>query len=74
MTINQQRRQAADLCFETAKIGEVEDADGWEYATNSDIWTRRIYRANEQGDNTIAGSFGVEFKPQSTEIVETWSN
>lgn len=70
MTLDEQRQAAADEAWESADIGDVEDADGW--YRDGVYWSRRVYWSDGDGDS-IAGSFGVEFRDGTAEIVDTWS-
>jgi hypothetical protein len=73
--LDKQRRKAADDAFENATLAPIEDTDGWQWTSGSNIWTRRIYWKNEATHQpSIAGSFGVEFAENSTEIIEFWTN
>jgi hypothetical protein len=69
--LRQQREEAAQKKFESSNdIRGIEDFErGW--TVDGDIWSRQIYWPGE-GD-FISGSFGVEFKPGTAEIVSEWS-
>lgn len=62
------RRPFADRFWEGQDIPPVEAAEHWE--VDGRYWTRRVYW--EGGDQSVVGSFGIEFVPDSVEILEHW--
>lgn len=67
-----QREQAAEDVFGDAEIPPIVDIAGdWE--TNGDYWSVGVYWQNENFDeDSIIGSFNVEFKPDTSEIIDYW--
>ena len=65
------REKSADTAFEADKnLKGLADFDrGW--TVDGDIWSRQIYWPGDP--DSIPGSFGVEFKPDTAVIVEKWS-
>lgn len=69
--IGNERRIAADIAFSAAEIGDVEDSDGWNI--DGVYWSCRVYYKNPDPDgDSIAGSYGVQFAPDTAEIVDSW--
>lgn len=77
------REEAADEAFENAELDGLEDFEGWN--VDGDYWSRQVYWRGEPEDDdeeddedaeipdTISGSFGVQFEPGTSKIVDTWS-
>jgi hypothetical protein len=62
------RRPFADRYWEQADIPAVEAAEHWD--VDGRYWTRRVFW--EGGDQSVVGSFSVEFLPDSVEILDHW--
>lgn len=71
-SLEQSRDEAAERFFQQADLPEIEDTDsGW--TRDGIFWSKGIYWANPDGDS-IRGSFGVQFRPDTAEIVGDWAN
>ena len=68
--LEEMRRPFADRVWESADLPPVEAADYWE--VDGRYWTRRVYW--EGGDQSVTGSFGVEFADDSVGIIDHWVN
>lgn len=70
--LNAARANAAELSWTQYSFPvEIEDADGWEFTTPGDEWTRKVYFESEgQGEPSLPGSFTIRFKPGTDEIEE----
>jgi hypothetical protein len=71
-SLDERRLDAAQRRFERADVGEVAGLDGW--TQDGDFYSIGVYWENEDGGDSIFGSFGVEFKPNSTKIIDEWAN
>jgi len=69
--LEDQREQEAQKAFEQAELAEIKDFDGWE--RDGRFWSRRIYWEAENDQPSIAGSFGVEFQPDTAIVIDTWN-
>ena len=66
------RDAAAEMFFQAAELPEIAATDsGW--TRDGIFWSKGIYWENPEGDS-IRGSFGVEFRPDTAEIMGDWVN
>lgn len=66
------RDSEADRFFETEDLPEIAATDsGW--TRDGVFWSKGVYWENPEGDS-IRGSFGVQFRPDTTDIVGKWVN
>jgi len=66
------RDSEADRVFETEDLPEIAATDsGW--TRDGVFWSKGVYWENLEGDS-IRGSFGVEFRPDTAEVAEKWVN
>ena len=70
-TLETKRKKAAEKAWEESSLDGIEDCDSWQ--SDSTFWSRRVYWENPEGGSSIVGSYGVEFKPGTAEIVNEWS-
>lgn len=69
--LDQRRETAAQWAYEQAPLTGVEDQDGWN--ADGDFYSRTVYwQPEEEGDDTVSGSFGVQFAPDSDKIIDWW--
>lgn len=62
----------ADKFFQAAELPEIAATDsGW--TRDGIFWSKGVYWENPEGDS-IRGSFGVEFRPDTAEIMGDWVN
>ena len=66
------RRAVADKAFAEADFGDavVGETGGWQ--SDGNYWSLRVFWEQPEGPSR-SGSFGVEFRPDSDKVVETWS-
>ena len=69
--LDKQRLEIAEQLFQDKDLPRIEAVNGFDIDNN--ILSRTVFWYNPEGDS-IKGSFGVEFKNNSTEVLETWCN
>jgi len=72
MNLKEKRLIAANESFYNNEFAGVKDCDNW--CQDNIYFSRRIYWDNpddEDGDS-LSGSYGVEFEPNSDNIVAEW--
>ena len=79
-SLEKSRELAAQNCFEESDLPELEDCDnGW--TRDGIFWSKTVYwekpdglNEEEYDDIDSRGSFGVQFRPNTAEIVDVWWN
>lgn len=72
LTLDEKRERAATKLFEWTPMEGLGSFDSWN--RDGDIWSRALYWENEDDPDadSVLGSFGVRFAPNSDEIIESW--
>lgn len=65
------RREAADKAFEQYNFGDCGVSKSGQWTIDGVYWSRLVYFDNDEG-SAARVSFGVEFKPETNEIIDSW--
>lgn len=68
--LKSERKKVAEQWFAEADFDDIDHAD--RFVSDGNFFSCRVYWVNPDGGDTIAGSVGVEFEPNSTKIIDNW--
>lgn len=71
--LDDDRKDAAEWVYDNFRFDVApEGASGWEWESGGNEFGRTVFLPNGDGD-TVKGSFGIRFRPDTSDVADVWS-